>query len=79
LHIEELVLHGFEPADRHRIADALGAELERLLGAGPGPFVGKGVQGADVVDAGSVAVAPGPRPENIATPVAGAISRALGQ
>jgi hypothetical protein len=31
LHIEELVLHGFAPGDRHRIADAIKTELKRLL------------------------------------------------
>ena len=33
LHIEELVLHGFAPADRHTVADAVQAELTRLLAA----------------------------------------------
>lgn len=32
LHIGELVLHGFTPADRHRIGDAVERELARLLG-----------------------------------------------
>jgi hypothetical protein len=31
LHIEELVLHGFAPSDRHHIADAVEGELERLF------------------------------------------------
>ena len=31
LHIEELVLHGFAPGDRHRIAEALQGELMHLL------------------------------------------------
>jgi len=29
--IDELVLHGFEPDDRHALRDGLGAELARLL------------------------------------------------
>ena len=32
LHIEELVLEGFPPGDRHRIAEAVQAELARLFG-----------------------------------------------
>jgi hypothetical protein len=32
LHIEELVLHGFDPRDRHGIADAVQRELARLVG-----------------------------------------------
>jgi hypothetical protein len=31
LHIEELVLDGFAPQDRHRIAQAVARELEELL------------------------------------------------
>jgi hypothetical protein len=31
LHIEELVLHGFDPHDRHAIGDAVAAELRRLI------------------------------------------------
>jgi len=31
LRVEELVLHGFAPGDRHRIGDAAGQELSRLL------------------------------------------------
>ena len=31
LHIDELVLEGFEPSQRHQIADAVQQELARLL------------------------------------------------
>jgi len=31
LHVEEIVLHGVDPADRHAIGDAVRAELARLL------------------------------------------------
>jgi len=31
LHIDELILHGFAPADRYRIGEALQCELERLF------------------------------------------------
>jgi hypothetical protein len=31
VHIDELVLHGFAPVDRYRIADAFQAELTRLF------------------------------------------------
>jgi hypothetical protein len=33
--IDELVLHGFAPGDRHAIGDAVQAHLESLLAAGP--------------------------------------------
>ncbi len=35
LHIEELVLHGFSPHDRHNIGEAVERELQRLLFASP--------------------------------------------
>ena len=35
LRIEELVLHGVDAADRHRIGDAVERELVRLLAQGP--------------------------------------------
>jgi len=31
LHIEELVLHGFAPGDRHQISEAMQQELTRLI------------------------------------------------
>jgi len=34
LHIEELVLYGFAPGDRHTIGDALEDDLARLLNEG---------------------------------------------
>jgi hypothetical protein len=34
LHIDEVVLHGFEPADRAALGAALETELARLLAAG---------------------------------------------
>jgi len=44
LHIEQLVLHGFAPSDRHRIGAAIQQELARLLaeqGIPPGLAQGK--------------------------------------
>jgi hypothetical protein len=40
VHIEELVLHGFHPNQRHQIGEALERELARLFGERgvPGPF-----------------------------------------
>ena len=35
LHIEELVLHGVDPADRHRIGDVVERELARMLAERP--------------------------------------------
>ena len=35
IHIDELVLRGFRPEDRHAIAEGLQAELARLYAASP--------------------------------------------
>ncbi|HET7502147.1 MAG TPA: hypothetical protein VFK02_14115 [Kofleriaceae bacterium] len=80
LHIEELVLHGFSPADRHRIADAVRAELERRL-AGPGTaeqlrHLASGAP-IDRLDAGSLHVVEPARPAAIGAQVGGALASAL--
>ncbi len=73
LRIEELVLHGFAPGDRHRIGEAVERELARLL-------VERGLptglaRGADLSrhDGGSFAVAPGAGAEAIGARVARAV------
>jgi hypothetical protein len=72
VHIDELVLHGFAPADRRGIGDALEAELGRLLAAR-----GLAVPAADVgvarIDAGAVDRGGG------GAAIAGAVYGALGQ
>jgi hypothetical protein len=54
IHIDELVLHGFDPRDRHAIGDALRDELAALVAGGralPG-----GSANIDRLDAGSIAI-----------------------
>ncbi len=69
LHIDELVLEGFEPGDRDRIAAAVEDELGRLLTEGvtegglPGPS-------RDVVDGGQFSVPSAARPEAVGEQVA---------
>jgi hypothetical protein len=63
LRVDELVLDGFRPADRHRVAEGFQAELVRLLaerGVPPGL-----VRGGDrpALDAGAFRLPPGARPE----------------
>ena len=81
LNIEELVLHGFERADRHVIADALEAELQRLLAA-PGSQDGLRAQGdrrdGHRIDAGSFTVPAGTTPVTVGVEIARAIHRGLG-
>ncbi len=74
VHIGELVLHGFDPRDRHAIGDAVRNELGEALAAG-------GLSGAASVviprlRAGNVEATPR-RGEGIGTEVAHAVQGAL--
>jgi hypothetical protein len=82
LHIEELVLRGFSPSDRHRFSEALQSELTRLLTAHS-----KGKTNAraasiervsiDHISAGSFRVAQGAKPATIATQVGQSVFRQI--
>ncbi len=73
VHIEELVLNGFDPRDRHRIGDAVERELARL-------FAEQGVLGTlaepaaiDRLDVDAFRVKPSYRPEKVGAQVAQAV------
>ena len=79
LHIEELVLHGFDPGDRYRIGAAVEAELARLLAErGVSPALARGGEMA-ALDGGSFDVAPGASPEGVGGRVAQAVHGGLSQ
>jgi len=71
--IDELILHGFAPGDRHAIAEALQGELARLLREQgvPAAFT----QGGEVerLDGGSFAVAPSAKGASVGRQVAQAV------
>ncbi len=73
VHIEELVLHGFSPADRLRIGAALERELARLLAERGLPEGLPGGAQVEAIDAGSFVRGP------LATPVSigGEVARAV--
>ena len=73
LHIEELVLHGFAPGDRYRIAEGVEQELSRLLAdRGVPQSLAEGGEIASV-DGGAFEVAPGSRAEVVGAEVAKAV------
>jgi hypothetical protein len=77
LHIEELVLHGFERKDRHSIADAFERELSRLLSEqlavqGVPPALSHEAERARL-DAGAIHVAPDSKPASIGAQLAVAV------
>ena len=73
LHIEELVLHGFAPGDRHQIGEAVQRELVRLFTEqGVSPSL---LQGGEVarLDGGAFELAPGSNAEMTGNQVAQAV------
>jgi len=78
LHIERLVLHGFAPADRHRIADRVQVELARLLGEG-NPMPVRAPVALERIEAGTFNVAAEASPRTTGTQIAHAIYRSLQQ
>ncbi len=73
LHIEELVLHGFAPGDRYRIAEAVQGQLTRLFAEhGVLPSMARGGEIAQL-DGGAFEVTPGSKPEVLGAQVAQAI------
>ncbi len=79
LHIEELVLYGLAPADRHRLAEAVRRELTRLLTEqGVPPRLSRGGE-VTQLDGGSFHAEPGLRAEaagaRVARAVYGGLSR----
>ena len=73
LHIEELVLDGFRPSDRHRIGAAVERELARLLTERGLPARAGARGGPAGLDGGSFEAKPGARPEAVGRQVAGAV------
>ena len=70
LHIEELVLHGFAPGDRYRLADAVERELARLFAEqGVPPSLARKAEVAQL-DVGAFKMAPGARVEAVGAQVA---------
>lgn len=79
LHIAELVLHGFAPADRHRIGAAFERELHRLLAErGVPPMSGADVN-VDMLDGGAFELAPHARAETIGAQIAHVVYARLEQ
>jgi hypothetical protein len=80
LHIDELILHGFDPRQRHAIADAVQAELTRLLTdslGDPSSFETNPPASYGRVDAGTVDLASGTLPAGTGAALAAAIQTAI--
>lgn len=75
VHIESLVLYGFSPLERYRIAEAVRLELARLLREGGLPLEQAGE--AARLDAGAFTLAAGAGAEQVGAQVARAVYRGL--
>jgi hypothetical protein len=73
LHVEELVLHGFSPADRYRIGETVERELARLFAEEGVPASLAESLDAGHLDAGVFHVAPDSGAEAIGARVAQAV------
>lgn len=71
--IDELVLHGFAPSDRHRIKAAVERELGRLLIDQGAPAALTQTGEIATLDGGTVEVAPGSHADALGTQVARAL------
>lgn len=78
LRVDELVLHGFEPADRYRIGQAVEHELGRLFAEwGAPPSLTRGGE-VPLLDGGSFEATPGAEAGAIGVQVARAVYGGLG-
>jgi hypothetical protein len=77
LHIKELVLDGFPPADRYRIAEAVQRELSRLLGLQEQSYASPPLRDADRIDGGTINVAHAAAGSDIGVGIARAIHGGL--
>lgn len=73
VHIEELVLHGFDPANPWRIADALQQELRGLLAARGIPSLW--LSNPEQIEGGRISSASLTKPERTGAEIAGAAYR----
>jgi len=77
LHIDELVLHGFNSSDRYRIGDAMERELHRLVAGHGVPALLARQASIERLDAGPFRVAPEAQPQSIGTQLARTVHQRL--
>ena len=79
IHIEELILHGFHPADRQRIGEALEQELVRLASTqGISDGFSDDVH-IPLLDGGSFQMGTGGRPETAGAGIARSLHRSINE
>ena len=79
IHIDQLVLHGFAPGDRHHIRDAVQRELARVLTERGLPAALAHAAELNRLDAGSFVVSADGGPDAIGAQVAQAVYGGMGR
>ncbi len=79
LHIDELILHGFAPGDRHAIASAVQVELARLIRDNRCSLLLRSSLALANMYAGEIQVNAGSRPETAGSQIARSLFRTLRQ
>jgi hypothetical protein len=79
IHIQELILHGFPPGQRHRIGEAVQKELERLLVEKAWPYGSAHDLHVYHTDGGGFALDGSGRPEAAGVKIANAVHGAVGR
>ena len=77
--IGELVLHGFAPGDRHKIAAAVESELARLMSKAGVQGLGKNSLTLGRINGGAFRVTAGAKPQAAGAEIARAVFRGLRQ
>jgi hypothetical protein len=77
VHIDRLVLKGFEPGDRHAVAQGLQAELERVLSGRDAASRLRGLGDVSRLQVGGVPVEQGANPQCVGESVAQGIGRKI--
>jgi hypothetical protein len=75
VHIEELVLHGVAPAERHAVADALQRRLESLVARHGVSALLSRQETTALQSAGPITLAPGARPQQMGAQIAETVHR----
>lgn len=78
IHIDELVLEGVAPGDRHRVAEAVAHELARLTADRGLPSAATRSHTVDRVDAGALPAGRHGQPGALGTQIALAVHEGLG-
>lgn len=77
IHIEELVLHGFEPGDHEGIRAAVENELTRLFTTNGLPSFFRSNTSSHQIDGGEFVMTAGTKPHHLGNSIAGSVYKGI--